>query len=119
MKSSHCQRLVSQQIASADSVCSNIEAGYGRVSTTEYVRFLIYSARATQGRYRRMRHWIPPDIVRQRVALAEEINNILTATINWLRNQQHSHLPLTTPLGCGCAALKDSGFGSSTDEAIA
>ena len=37
----HCierklERLVSQQIASADSVCSNIEEGYGRESTIEY-----------------------------------------------------------------------------------
>jgi four helix bundle protein len=90
IKSARCDRLVSQQIASADSVCSNIEEGYGRESTTEYVRFLIIargSARETQGRYRRMRHWIAPDIVRQRVALAEEINQILTATINRLRKK--------------------------------
>jgi hypothetical protein len=31
-----------------------------------------------------MRHWIPPEVVRQRVALAEEIARILTATINRL-----------------------------------
>jgi hypothetical protein len=29
-----------------------------------------------------MRHWIPPEVIRERVALAEEINRILTATIN-------------------------------------
>jgi four helix bundle protein len=90
MKSARCERLVSPQIASADSVCSNIEEGYGRESTKEYRRFLIIargSARETQGRYRRMRHWIPPDVVRNRVALAEEINRILTATINRLRDQ--------------------------------
>jgi four helix bundle protein len=90
MKSARCERLVSQQIASADSVCSNIEEGYGRESTKEYRRFLIIargSARETQGRYRRLRHWIPPEVVRERVSLAEEINRILTATINRLRNQ--------------------------------
>ena len=90
MKSPRCERLVSQQIASADSVCSNIEEGYGRESTVEYRRFLIIargSLRETQGRYRRMRHWIPPEVVRQRVALAEEINRILTATINRLRGR--------------------------------
>jgi four helix bundle protein len=85
--SARCERLVSQQIASADSVCSNIEEGYGRQSKVEYRRFLIIargSLRETQGRYRRMRHWIPHDVVNDRVALAEEISRILTATINRL-----------------------------------
>jgi four helix bundle protein len=88
LKSARCQRLVSQQIASADSVCANIEEGYGRESTKEYRRFLIIargSLRETQGRYHRMRHWIPPEVIRERVSLAEEINRILTATINRLR----------------------------------
>ena len=90
MKSPRCERLVSQQIASADSVCSNIEEGYGRESTKEYRRFLIIargSLRETQGRYHRMRQWIPPEVIRERVALAEEINRILTATINRLRDK--------------------------------
>ena len=90
VKSPRCERFVSQQIASADSACSNIEEGYGRESTKEYRRFLIIaraSARETQGRYRRMRHWIPPEVIRQRIALAEEINRILTATINRLRDK--------------------------------
>lgn len=78
------ERLVSQQLASADSICSNIEEGYGRESTVEYRRFLIIargSLRETQGRYGRLRHWLPPAIVEKRVALAEEINRIITATI--------------------------------------
>lgn len=81
------ERLVSQQIASADSVCSNIEEGYGRQSTVEYRRFLIISRgslRETQGRYARLKHWIPPEIVSQRITLADAINRILTATINKL-----------------------------------
>ena len=32
-------RLVSQQLASADSICANIEEGYGRLSRKEYIRF--------------------------------------------------------------------------------
>lgn len=77
-------RLVSQQLASADSVCSNIEEGYGRQSTVEYRRFLIIargSLRETQGRYRRLRHWMPEAIVQSRVELADKINRMLSAAI--------------------------------------
>lgn len=90
VQSSEVKRLVSQQLASADSVCSNIEEGYGRQSSVEYRRFLIIargSLRETKGRYRRLRHWIPIEIVEGRVALAEEINRILSATINSLEGR--------------------------------
>jgi four helix bundle protein len=84
-----CYRLVSQQIASADSICANIEEGYGRLSRAEYARFLDFargSARETQGRYQRMKHWLPPEIVRDRVQRLDEIVGILTATITRLRS---------------------------------
>ena len=90
MKSLDLKRLVSQQLASADSVCSNIEEGYGRQSSIEYRRFLIIargSLRETKGRYRRFKHWMPIDIVEEREALAEEINRILSATINSLEGR--------------------------------
>lgn len=79
-----CERMVSQQMASADSVCSNIEEGYGRESSKGYCRFLIIargSARETQGRYLRFRRWLPAGLVENRTALCEEIIRILSATI--------------------------------------
>src|SRR5437762_11491985 len=87
-KDPRCYRLVAQQVGSADSVCANIEEGYGRLSRGEYIRFLDFargSARETLGRYNRLRHWLPPDLIENRVALAGEIVGILTGTIQTLR----------------------------------
>jgi four helix bundle protein len=84
-------RLVSQQLASADSVCSNIEEGYGRESTTEFRRFLIIargSLRETLGRYRRLRHWLSDDVIKKRVEFAQEINRMLSSTIQRLDNKR-------------------------------
>jgi four helix bundle protein len=87
---SHCRRLVSQQIASADSIAANIEEGYGRESRKEYIQFLRYargSARETRGRYIRMKHWLAGDIVTPRVAICDEIIGTITKTITTLRNK--------------------------------
>ena len=86
-------RLISQQLASADSISSNIEEGYGRLSRKEYRRFLDFargSARETQGRYIRMRHWLNEDVVQQRTALLDEIIGILTATMTTLTREATS-----------------------------
>jgi len=83
-KDSRCYRLVAQQVGSADSICANIEEGYGRLSRREYVRFLDIargSARETQGRYKRMKHWLTQDMAEQRAALCGEIIAILTSSI--------------------------------------
>jgi four helix bundle protein len=97
MKDPRCYRLVAQQVASADSICANIEEGYGRLSRAEYVRFLDFSrgsARETRGRYERLKYWLPAEVVQQRVGLADEIIGILTKTIDTLRrdSQQSSGL---------------------------
>lgn len=83
-------RLVSQQVASADSICANMEEGYGRLSRAEYIRFMDFSrgsARETQGRYERLKHWLPADVIAHRVRLLDEIIGILTRTIQTLRRE--------------------------------
>lgn len=80
-------RLVAQQIASADSIASNIEEGYGRGSKKDYSHFLIIargSAQETLGRYERLKHWLDPQSIANRVALCGEIIAILTASIRKL-----------------------------------
>lgn len=83
-KEPKCYRLISQQVASADSICSDMEEGFGRGSSKEYVQFLRYSrgsARETLGRYERMKHWIPAATIGIRTALCGEIIAILSHTI--------------------------------------
>ena len=85
-----CYRLISQQIGSADSICANIEEGYGRLSRVEYVRFLDIargSARETQGRYERMTLWLHQEVIQQRVKLLDEIIGILTSSIEKMRRK--------------------------------
>src|SRR5438128_1219309 len=82
-------RLVSQQIAAADSVGANMEEGFGRESKKEFALFLGYargSTREVRGRYERCARWLPPDVVSSRVALCSEIIAILIRTIRRLRH---------------------------------
>ena len=84
-------RLRSQQLASADSICANLEEGSGRWSSAEFIQYCVISrgsAVETVGRYKRFHHWLPEEIIAERVALCEEIIAILTATINKMKKRQ-------------------------------
>jgi four helix bundle protein len=81
-------RLVSQQVASADSICANIEEGYGRGTKKEFTQFLVIargSAWETRGRYERMATCLSRELIEARTALCTEVIAILTATILSLR----------------------------------
>jgi four helix bundle protein len=83
-------RLIDQQLGSTDSICANIEEGYGRLSRAEYVRFLDFargSARETRGRYERFKHWLAPEVISQRIRLVDEIIGILTSSMGALRRE--------------------------------
>ncbi len=84
------QKLVSQQLGSADSIAANIEEGHGRETTKEYIRFLVYargSARETKGRYIRLRKWFDEATVSDRTSRCDHILGILTNTIVSLRKR--------------------------------
>ncbi len=83
-----CYRLIGQQVGSTDSICANIEEGFGRLSRTEFIRFLDIargSARETLGRYKRMKHWLPREVVAARIDLLDRIIARLTKSIQTLR----------------------------------
>ena len=85
-----CFRLIAQQVGSADSICANIEEGYGRLSRIEYVRFLDIargSARETRGRYERMKHWLSDKVIQERIKLLDEIIGILTSSIATMKKR--------------------------------
>ena len=85
-----CFRLIAQQVGSADSICANIEEGYGRLSRIEYVRFLDIargSAHETRGRYERMKHWLSDKVIQERIKLLDEIIGILTSSIGTMRKK--------------------------------
>ncbi len=83
-------RLISQQLGSADSIAANIEEGYGRETTKEYIRFLVIargSARETRGRYIRLRRWFNEELVKERTALCDHIIAVLTKAIVQLKKR--------------------------------
>ncbi len=95
-KHAQTYRLVAQQVASADSICSNIEEGHGRETTRDYMHFLVIahgSARETRGRYLRMKHWLPPEVITDRVSRCDAILGILSKTIVSLRQRPVSPAP--------------------------
>jgi four helix bundle protein len=87
------ERLVSQQLASADSIAANIEEGHGIETTKEYIRFLVIargSARETKGRYVRMRRWFDSELVEERTNRCDHIIAILTKTMTSLKMKGES-----------------------------
>jgi four helix bundle protein len=70
------QALSKQIIASADSVGSNIEEGYGRGYGKQFLQFYGYSlgsAHETKGRLYRVKAFYPQETLYKRLNLASEI----------------------------------------------
>jgi len=78
------QELVKQQTRSLDSVCANIEEGFGRGFNKEnpqHLKIARGEARESKGRYWRMRFLLPIETVQKRRAVLDQIIGALTATI--------------------------------------
>jgi len=85
------KELVKQQVRSLDSICANIEEGYGRGFGKELPQHLKISrgeARESKGRYQRMNHLLPAELIAKRTAVLDRIIGGLTNSIISIENKR-------------------------------
>jgi four helix bundle protein len=90
MKDYRGRELMKQQVRSLDSVCANMEEGFGRGFGRELPQHLKISrgeARESRGRYERCKHLLPPEIIAQRSAALGHIIGGLTKTIQTIESR--------------------------------
>ena len=81
------RELARQQIRSLDSICANMEEGYGRKAGKELKQFFRISrgsANESKGRYVRCRKFLTQEVVDKRVAQLNEIHAMLHSLIGKL-----------------------------------
>ncbi|HEV2437261.1 MAG TPA: four helix bundle protein [Verrucomicrobiae bacterium] len=86
------RELSRQQIRSLDSVCANMEEGFGRGFGKELPQHLKISrgeARESRGRHERCRHLLPSETIAQRVATLTHILGGLSKTIQTIEGRAH------------------------------
>ena len=91
MKDERGQALVKQQTRSLDSVCANIEEGYGRgfnKGMPQHLKIARGEARESKGRYWRMRFLLPLETVQKRRAVLDQIIGGLTVSINTIESKR-------------------------------
>jgi four helix bundle protein len=87
------KELVKQQIRSLDSICANIEEGFGRGFGKEFPQHLKIArgeARESLGRYERMGRLLAGDTLAKRRTTLDSIIGGLTATISTLERKRSS-----------------------------
>jgi four helix bundle protein len=84
------RELSKQQIRSLDSICANMEEGFGRGFGRELPQHLKISrgeARESRGRYERCNHLLPSETIAQRVSALTHIIGGLSKTIQTIENR--------------------------------
>jgi four helix bundle protein len=93
MKDLRGRELVKQQVRSLDSICANIEEGYGRgfgKELPQHLKIARGEARESQGRFKRSSRLLAPDTITQRVANLDHIIGGLTKTIQTIENRRQA-----------------------------
>jgi four helix bundle protein len=87
------RELVKQQVRSLDSICANMEEGFGRGFGKELPQHLKISwgeARESRGRYERFNHLLAPEIISLRVAVLSRIIGGLSKTIQTIESRRNT-----------------------------
>lgn len=90
MRDRRGRAVAEQLIRSAGSISANIEEGHGRGYGKErnwFFRVSIGSARESKGWYWRGRHLLPPEVLDQRLALADEVIALLVTELTRQRSR--------------------------------
>ena len=89
-KDYRARELVRQQIRSLDSVCANIEEGYGRgfgKELPQHLKIARGEARESRGRYERCHRLLPPATISLRVQALTRIIGGLSKTIQTIESR--------------------------------
>lgn len=87
------RELLKQQTRSLDSICANIEEGYGRgfgKELPQHLKIARGEARESRGRYERLSRLLSPSIVQQRTTTLDQIIGGLTKTIQTIEIRRTS-----------------------------
>jgi four helix bundle protein len=93
------RELVKQQIRSLDSICANIEEGYGRgfgKELPQHLKIARGEARESKGRFERCKRLLPPETILARTTSLDRIIGGLTKTIITIEKRQVTPSPRTT-----------------------
>lgn len=83
------RELARQQVRSIDSICANMEEGYGRKAGKELKHFFRMSrgsAYESKGRYRRCKGFLPAKTITKRLEQLDEVQAMLHSLISKLRD---------------------------------
>jgi len=86
------RELVKQQLRSLDSVCANMEEGFGRgfgKELPQHLKIARGEARESRGRYERCRYLLPAKVIERRTAVFDHIIGGLTKTIITIENRRN------------------------------
>ena len=87
------RELARQQVRSLDSICANIEEGFGRgfgKKLPQHLKIARGEARESQGQYKRCRYLLTKETINHRVAILDHIIGGLAKTISTIEGRQRN-----------------------------